>query len=340
MKSPIATLCEVLKQVRDSSKTYRVQLSQNETATRAVLVDPVLRALGWDIEKPTMVEVERTVHRGRIDYVLVPDEDKRVLIEAKKLNSTLTEHFSQIVQYAVTEKSESVFITDGVRWNHFTNIGPRNHTPTKEINLLDDSELFNNAAYLIQNLDAALIAPELDSINPVDEMKDKITDLINRMRLIENSVPDTEITLIPGGIESKILSSSHIESDNWLPLDNSWDAKKKKPQQFKLPNNQIVTVRSWTQVLVAACEFALTENGELFNQLPIPSKTGALVKLISRESPPENLNFDTINVNGETLYVCTNYSAASTIGNSAYILEKVPKTNWKNQPMLRLRDQS
>lgn len=340
MKSPIANLCDVLKQVRDSARTYHSQLSQNETATRAVLIDPILRALGWDIEKPTMVEVERTVHRGRIDYVLIPDEEKRVLIEAKKLNSNLTEHFSQIVQYACTEKSDNVFITDGVRWNHFTNIRPTNHTPTKEINLLDDSELINNAAYLIQHLDSALIAPELDILNPLDEVKDKITDLLNRIRLLEKNISSPQSSL-ESRSEGVYLNPPLIEEKgNWLPLDNSWDAKKKKPQQFKLPSNQIVTVRSWTQVLVSACEFALMENQDLLNQLPIPNKSGAIVKLISRESPPDNLNFDTININGETLYVCTNYSASSTIVNSAYILEKVPKSKWKSSPMLRLRDQN
>lgn len=338
MKSPLTALCDVLKQVRDSAKTYRSQLSQNETATRAVLIDPILRALGWDIEKPTMVEVERTVRKGRIDYVLVPDEDQRVLIEAKKLDSCLKDHFSQIVQYACTEKSNNVFLTDGLRWHHFTDIGPRNHEPTQTIDLLDDSLLVENAAYFVQHLDAALLSPEPAVTSRVEELEDKITDLKNRLAVLEKNPTSNDVSLVSSKTTIGSDTTTDMDKGNWLPLDNTWDAKKKKPQQFRLPNNQIVTVRSWTQVLVASCEYALTENPELFRLLPISNKTDAVVKLISRESPPANLNFDTINVNGETLYVCTNYSAASTICNAAYILGKVPKALWKTEPLLKLRE--
>lgn len=339
MKSPLSVLCDVLKQVRDSAKTYRSQLTQNETATRAVLIDPILRALGWDIEKPTMVEVERTIQKGRIDYVLIPDEDQRVLIEAKKLDSVLKDHFSQVVQYAVTEKSNNVFITDGLRWHHFTDIRPHNHEPSKVIDLTDDSLLVENAAYFIQSLDAALLAPEPEAASPVDELKDKLTDLTNRIKLLEKNSQDLGDGQAAATVMISTISAiQNTDTNNWLPLDNTWDAKKKKPQQYLLPNNQLVTVRSWTQVLIASCEYALTENPALIGQLPIPNKTDAVVKLISRESPPGNLNFDTISINGEVLYVCTNYSAASTIANAAYILEKVPKSKWKTEPVLRLRE--
>ena len=45
-QSPLANLGGVLRIVRESAISYAPTLRKNEAATRAVLVDPVLRALG------------------------------------------------------------------------------------------------------------------------------------------------------------------------------------------------------------------------------------------------------------------------------------------------------
>lgn len=49
IQSPLSNLCEVLRQINDSAAQYQATLKKNEAATRAVLIDPLLRALGWDI---------------------------------------------------------------------------------------------------------------------------------------------------------------------------------------------------------------------------------------------------------------------------------------------------
>ena len=60
-QSPLSNLCDVLIQIKDSAKQYTATLEKNEASTRAVLIDPVLRSLGWDIANTHMVEVERTI---------------------------------------------------------------------------------------------------------------------------------------------------------------------------------------------------------------------------------------------------------------------------------------
>ncbi|MGI4760500.1 MAG: hypothetical protein ACRYF0_07335 [Janthinobacterium lividum] len=62
-------------------------MSKNEAATRAVLIDPVLRALGWDTTNLLLVEPERTVeNKQSLDYVLKDRSGKiQSVIEAKKL---------------------------------------------------------------------------------------------------------------------------------------------------------------------------------------------------------------------------------------------------------------
>ena len=44
-QSPLANLSNVLRIVKESANNYDSTLRKNEAATRAVLIDPVLRAL-------------------------------------------------------------------------------------------------------------------------------------------------------------------------------------------------------------------------------------------------------------------------------------------------------
>ena len=65
---------------------------KREEHTRYALVDPMLRALGWDISNPGQVRVEYRTSRGeedksRVDYALfVPNlKDPVVIVEAKSI---------------------------------------------------------------------------------------------------------------------------------------------------------------------------------------------------------------------------------------------------------------
>ena len=52
VESNIATLIEVFKKLKQNGDKYENELADNELLTRYILIDPMLRALGWDTEKP------------------------------------------------------------------------------------------------------------------------------------------------------------------------------------------------------------------------------------------------------------------------------------------------
>jgi len=320
MQSPLTGLCEVLKLVKSSAESYRPQLQTNEAVTRAVLIDPVLRALGWDIANPAMVEVEKPVSSGRtsgyLDYYLVGESP--VIIEAKKLGERLEDHFLQIVQYAFTlnQNIGSIFLTDGLKWHHYTNISTSNRGPIRTIDLgpLSDAELSREAAYFVETLDAALIAPEPQKVEEkIDELERKINGL---ERLV--------LTLTNGQSAPENNSPELDESPSvWLLLDDSsWDAKKKKPAKLRLPNDQVIAVGRWTQVLTETVKYCLEADPQLLRQLPIPDRNDRATKLISRNRPPSNLNSDSFFIDEEEIHVCTNYSANDIVANAAYIITK------------------
>ena len=63
-------LVETIETLRARVSKYAPDLSKNEIRTRAVLIDPMLKVLGWDVADPALVTVEYDVPPGRADYGL------------------------------------------------------------------------------------------------------------------------------------------------------------------------------------------------------------------------------------------------------------------------------
>ncbi len=328
MQSPLTSLCEVLKLVKSSAASYREQLQRNEAVTRAVLIDPVLRALGWEVANPAMVEVEKPItangKSGVLDYHL--NAEKPIIIEAKKLGEPLENHFIQLVGYAFTLGVENLYITDGLKWSHYTSISASSQEPAKRIDLgqLEESELSKAAAYFVETLDAALFAPEIQKVE--DVFMQKHNDLERKLLEMERVISN-----LSGGRFTPVAVEPALENIQapWLLLDGSWDAKRKKPAKLRMPNGHLMDVRSWTQVLTEACKYCLAENQELLLQLPIADRTGRATKLISTTRPPSNLNSDSFVMGENTLYVCTNYSANDCVANAGFIFRKTGETSVK-----------
>lgn len=89
----------------------------NETTTRAVLIDPVLEALGWNIRD--MEEVAREYRRGQmrgpVDYALLIRREPRLFVEAKALGEDLTDRrwINQTLGYASVAGTSWIVLTDG-----------------------------------------------------------------------------------------------------------------------------------------------------------------------------------------------------------------------------------
>ena len=138
MQSPLSGLCDVLLQIKESARIHADNLKRNETLTRAVLIDPVLIALGWDISNPKMVEVEKHVESTGnnpkyVDYLL---NGEKIVIEAKKmgdLGEQLEGYFEQILYYASRTGAKSLFLTDGLKWVHYEDVAPSNKTPNRSL---------------------------------------------------------------------------------------------------------------------------------------------------------------------------------------------------------------
>lgn len=112
----MTTLVSVLPTIR-KRLTQASKNGLNEQNTKATLIEPVIRALGWDTEDLQEVEREyrvRPKHKP-VDYGLLSLRTPRLLVEAKGLGQNLDDHkwANQIMGYAAVAGVEWIVLTDG-----------------------------------------------------------------------------------------------------------------------------------------------------------------------------------------------------------------------------------
>ncbi len=307
IQSPLSNLRQVLSEVKVTANLYKTTLPSNEAATRAALIDPVLKALGWDIANPNMVEVEKTAKQSRTDYAVRDYSGVvQVVVEAKSLNKKLSNYDSQTIQYGHAFQISSVFLTDGIIWQHFTDFQPQGFKPTKTLDL-ENEDLGDIAAYLVENLDAAKFWPEQPD---VDVLAQRIGQLESDLRDLTQQVARLPTGQPPPPPPPPL---------NWVSLAPQILVRNASPSQLRLPNNQIIPVRYWKDVLTECCKYALATNPAL--TIPYADRAGQSMKLIDTSAPSSDRSFVSIVHQGQTVYVYTNYDASTSVANAVHILE-------------------
>lgn len=117
--SSITRLVDEIGELTRIAKWYQRQGRPSEHETVAYLVVPLLRALGWT---PQRMAVEwKNVDVALFDQLPRSDETLRVVVEAKKMDSSCLTDISQAKSYAMG-KSEChrLIVTDGLRYGIYT----------------------------------------------------------------------------------------------------------------------------------------------------------------------------------------------------------------------------
>src|ERR1019366_4803747 len=113
--------------VRERIERYQRE-NIGEQDTKAALIVPVLRALGWDVEdlEDVKLEYRRRPADNPVDYALFLLRTPRLFIEAKSLGSHLGDGkwASQILNYATVAGVEWVALTDGNEWRIYNSHAP------------------------------------------------------------------------------------------------------------------------------------------------------------------------------------------------------------------------
>ena len=119
-------VADVVKAIHHGRKVIDLgaEVELHEPSTRYFIIDPILRALGWQLENPKhcLVEEWRTLkNQAKVaDYVLRDrNGEKAILVEAKGWSKTKlygwTEE-NQLAAYAEGESAQRAVLTNGQFW--------------------------------------------------------------------------------------------------------------------------------------------------------------------------------------------------------------------------------
>lgn len=119
---PMEALVETLNSIHQRINGYPGYLAGGETRTRQLLIDPLLSAMGWDVQNPKKVRLENPLQAPggtiRADYVLLnANGNDLAAIEAKKLGARLDDKVTnQVFSYADEKNCQYMIVTDGDKW--------------------------------------------------------------------------------------------------------------------------------------------------------------------------------------------------------------------------------
>jgi len=89
----------------------------SEAQTRAFLIDPVLRILGYKSADDIQMEVQVRATGDFVDYALLIDGKAEAIVEAKPSGDAILEkHAAQCVEYASVLGTRWCLITNGITW--------------------------------------------------------------------------------------------------------------------------------------------------------------------------------------------------------------------------------
>ncbi|MDU0370851.1 hypothetical protein ACFPAF_10635 [Hymenobacter endophyticus] len=306
-----------MQAVRANAETNAPLLRKNEAATRAALIDPVLRALGWDTANVQMVEPEKTIGGDlRVDYLLRDTTGKpHLVIEAKCLDASLDKHgyVSKVLGYALGFKVQTVFITDGLSWHCYSSLHKGN---TEAITFSLTDNLLPAALHLVQWLDAAQSGYGITLPAPL-AIETSTAPVLTKA--IKHPKPQKEAVGL-----TEFIELTHI---NTLQLQPG-----QKPKQLQLPDGSIAPVKTWKDILEKSCEFVLQHNQGI--SLPYPDKAGKKRFLLAY-SKPEVGSSTPSSYMKNPIFIYTHYSAMDCIANALHMLKLTPHTLQKTVPGVR-----
>jgi hypothetical protein len=127
-------------------KTHPDLAKRPEYRTRYAIVDPIIRALGWETYSPDECVVEyrckkrKKGNSERVDYALLSQGGTPViLIEAKWLDNVLSTHVRTLAGYARAVKPEVCVLTDGRKWQIY-DLSKRGWFKNKQVDTVDICE--------------------------------------------------------------------------------------------------------------------------------------------------------------------------------------------------------
>ena len=266
-------LKETIEMLRERIQAHRAYLEGYETRTRQALIDPMLRALGWDVENPNSVELEYGIKRKWADYALMESGGPIAVIEAKALGRALNDDEKmQALNYANMDGIDYMAVTNGDHWQMF-DVFKRGQLDNR---ILMEFQLTRDEPYACALQALGLWRPNLAS--------DKPQEAATPVMIEKPAHAESASTISEPSSENEVAELSN--NGDWMPLTSLKIEKGQKPPantKIKFPDLSTKPLKHWSDLLVNVAEHLL-EIGKLSAEI-CPIRTNNLILDFSHNEP-------------------------------------------------------
>ncbi len=280
-------LYQVIEKLRERMEIHQDKLKQSEALTRNALVDPLLRALGWDTEDPALAMPEYKLGSGFADYALLNGGKPAIVIEAKKLGTLLYSAAEQSVTYCVNDGIEYFVATDGRKWDVYET---HRRVPLAEKKIVSFDITDSPASVCLDALALWRRSVQNGSVRKAQEPV----------------------------LEQKAIGL--IVEGNWIPLSKFQPEKgDPPPMAIRFPDQSTTEIKHWADIPQFTADW-LNRQGKL-NETCIPIQSGKRYILSGSPIHPNGADFIATRKAGQ-FYLEGNYSSSYHVKNATIIIEK------------------
>ena len=244
-------LVAAIDNVKSRIELHQSSLRQSEALTRYSLIDPMLRALGWDTADPALVTPEYDVGGKRADYALLEGSQVVVFLEAKRLDENLSTHRSQVAAYASELGIKHPALTNGNKWEVYDN---SKLVPIDQRRILDVSISESTSSRIALQL-LLLWRPNLASGEPVSANEP----------MLGYALPATFPTQ-----PAPLPATVSLSAVGWEPLATfAPKIGSQPPSAILFPDNQQKQVDRWRDVLTETVFWLYSTHALTVDKSPI-----------------------------------------------------------------------
>ena len=314
-------LVKTIETLKERINDHRRALQDSEAQTRLSLIDPLLRALGWDTADPALVRPEYDVGARRADYALLNAEGGVVVfLEAKRLGESLSNHRSQVAAYASELGIRYPALTNGSEWEVFDNL---QMAPIEQRRILNVSLANEDSATCALKL-LLLWHPNLASGQPMEASEPIVgTYMSGASKRVAESQPTGASIVSPPQHQLQPVQSA--PNSSWLSLrDFSVRDGKNCPPKLRLPTGEEKDIRNWRGILIETTEWLIRNGALTLDKCPVSAghrEPNCLINLAPEHKDgrrfPSNLRLS----NG--LYLNLHHSAHDIVVKSRAMIEEL-----------------
>ena len=306
-------LKETIETLRERIQAHRPYLEGNETRTRQVLIDPMLRTLGWDVGDPNSVELEYGIKRKWADYALMGSGRPIAVIEAKALGKSLNDDEKmQALNYANMDGIDYMAVTNGDHWQMF-DVFKRGQLDDR---ILVEFQLTRDEPYACALQALGIWRPNLASGKP----KEAVAPV-----MIKASHDESEPATPEPNSGQEISEPSN--NGNWVPLTSLKVEKGQKPPAFiKFPDSSPIPIKSWINMLLSIIKHLIETDKLSARDCPVPiASKGKSKRYLIHTEPIHASGKEFVEKRkiGNELWLYSFLGSVSVHKNACWLLEKL-----------------